>query len=302
MSNKLIRVALIASLAVALPGWASDNLPSSVNPAKGKWTKMRPASFAPTSASAREQCLRAANVDAQDRLTPAMCETLEAKLKGGECRKVLVADGVVFNFMNGRLNGHSGLTLDVEKSLGRTDPALLCDLGDRTFVYWFVGDKGKSCNNVGIVFVATPAPKPALTPVDGACGSNAKRYSFTETTWPSGGNFCASGEQSSPSILFPQAGNTTPWSCLPKNGGRVAKCEAPRDAEPPPPAPRAQVPPVQLRCQPVSRRYIVPSPGQYVYVPGLSVAVCRGQVAIPEIFVNVPSSVTVVIKEETYCQ
>ncbi len=246
MSLQLIRVALMAPLMVALPIWASDNLPTSENPATGKWTKMRPTSFSPTLASAIEQCNRTANANATDRLTPEKCVKFEELLRGSECRKVLVRDGVVFDYMNGRLNGRSGLTRNVEKRIGRPDVALLCDLGDRTFAYWFVGDKGRSCNNVGVVFTATPVTEPPPPPA-------------TEPSPP-------------PKVV-----------------------EAPL-----PPAPRAEVP-VQ-KCSWVLQRYIVPSPGQFIHVPGLTVAVCRGQVAIPDTFVNIPGDVMTVTRQVEVCQ
>lgn len=170
MSHKLNRAALTALLMIALPSWASD-LPTSENPATGKWTRMRPTSFSPTLRSAIEQCNRTAAVDAKDRLTPEKCVRFEELLRGSECRKVLVIDGVVFDFMNGRESGQSRVTRHVAKQIGRPDVALLCDLGDRVHAYWFMGDQGRSCNNVGIVFEASPtvrvdppAPKPADPP------------------------------------------------------------------------------------------------------------------------------------------
>ncbi len=235
-----LRAALTALLMVAVPSWASD-YPTSENPALGKWTRMRPSSFSPTLRSAIEQCNRTAAVDPQDRLTPQMCVTLEEKLRGSECRKVLVRDGVIFDYMNGRESGRSRVTRHVEKAIGRPEVALLCDLGDRVFAYWFMGDKGRSCNNVGVVFEAVPPPSP-------------------------------------PPPLTPSA---TP-------------------SPPPSPAPKAEAP--VPKCGWVSQRYIVPSPGQFVYVPGLSVLVCRGQVAIPDTFVNIPGDVMTVIRQVRVCR
>jgi hypothetical protein len=265
-----------------------------MNPVTGKWERMRPTSFSPTLASAIEQCNRTAEADASDRLTPAMCVKFEALLRTGECRKALVRDGVVFDHMNGRHGGRSRLTHNVEKALGRLDPALICDLGEHVHAYWFVGKRGESCNNVGIVFEAIP---PA--PVAGACGSNATRYSHDVTEWPAEGNFCAVGEPSSPSLLFPQAGRSTLWSCQGQHGGASARCEASREAPPPPP-PRAEAP--QQQCGWVARRYIVPQEGRFIHVPGLSVPVCRGQVPIPDTFTNIPSNVMTVTTSVWACK
>lgn len=237
MSNWLIRAVLTALLALSSQSWANDPLPTSENPATGKWTRMRPSSFSPTLRSAVDQCNRTAAADAGDRLTLDKCVRFEELLRGSECRKVLVIDGVVFDFMNGRESGQSRVTRHVEKAIGRPDVALLCDLGDRVHAYWFMGDQGRSCNNVGIVFTALPKVLPPPPP-----------------------------------------------------------------APPPPPPKVTEAPPaLQLRCQPVTRRYIVPSGGTFVHVPGLSVEVCQGRVPIPDIFVNLPSSVTVVTREETNC-
>lgn len=236
MSLMLIRAALTALLLVALPSWASD-LPTSENPATGKWTRMRPSSFDPTLRSAIDQCNRTAAVDAGDRLTPEKCVRFEELLRGSECRKVLVTDGVIFDYMNGRESGQSRVTRRVEKSIGRPDVALLCDLGDRVFAYWFMGDKGRSCNNVGVVFTAPPKVLPPPPP--------------------------------------------------------------PPAPPPPPPTLKAEVP--EPKCGWLPQRYIVPQAGQTVFVPGLSVQVCRGQVAIPDTFVNIPSDVMTVTRHVWAC-
>lgn len=291
MSKPLMWVALLALLTIASPSWASEtSLPTSENPAVGDWTRMRPTSFAPTIQSAREQCDRTAAENASDRLTPAHCERLEQQLEAKQCKEVAVRDGVVFDAMNGRENGRSHITHGVKKKLGRNDPALLCNLGDQVYVYWFVGDPGKSCHNVGVVF-APPLP------VSGACGSSARTYSHTETAWPAEGKFCTSGTPSPASIIFPEAGKTTFWTCEGSGGGKPDLCQASREATPP----KVAEAPVK-RCVTVKRRYVVQEPGQFIYIPGLSVAVCRGQVYLPNNFVNIPSSVMVVSRDEEVCE
>lgn len=239
-----LRAALMALIAVAVPSWASDTLPTSENSARQPWKKMKPSSFPVDMISVLQQCNRAAKVSGTDRLTTAQCQNLPGLIEAGKCEVKQVPDGIVFDYMNGHESGHSRVARGVKKALGGEDRALICNLGNRTFAYWFTGDKGKSCNNIGIVFTAVPAvvvpaPAPAPTqspvPVAGVCGSNAKRYSATETNWSSGGNFCASGEQSPRSTVFPLAGGSTQWSCLGKNGGKDESCGASRDTAPPPP-------------------------------------------------------------------
>jgi hypothetical protein len=235
-------VALMALLTFASPSWASDDFPTSENPATGKWRVMKPSSFTLEMSSVLAQCNRAAQVSDTDRLTTAMCQTLPALIQGGKCEKRQVPDGVVFDHMNGHESGMSRVTKHVEKALGRTDPALICNLGNRTFAYWFTGEK-RSCNNIGIVFTAPPVVAPTPPP------------------------------------------------------------PAPPVVLPPPPPKVVEAPPVQqLRCSTLPRRYIVPSGGETVYIPGLAVEVCRGHVPIPDIFVSIPSSVTVVTRDEPVCQ
>lgn len=142
-----------------------NDLPSSPLAPKGEWRKMHPSSFRATVRSAYRQCLRSARVSESDALTEAHCLTLRAELQkeaagdDSQCREVLVSDGVTFNYMNGHINGHHGVTELVQKQLGRLDKATLCSLGDGVYSYWFRGDPGRSCNNVG--FVILPKPKPA---------------------------------------------------------------------------------------------------------------------------------------------
>jgi hypothetical protein len=121
-----------------------------------------------------------------------------------------------------------------------------------------------------------PVPPP---PVNGACGTNASRYAFSTTTWPAGGNFCASGEQSSPSILFPQAGGSTLWSCQGKDGGVTARCEASREAPPPPPV-KVEAP-VEPECPLVEWREQIPPPPTYINVPPMTVSVCGNYIMMP---------------------
>ena len=156
---------LTLSLCLCLTALAQSTptkFPTSKNPSLRTWEKTHPTSFQPTVASAREQCNRSADLSATDELTPAMCVKFEEMLSNKTCSVVMVPDGIVFDIMNGLINGRSGMTLNVEKKLGREDRAQLCDLGNNVHAYWYEGDKGKSCNNVGFVFSASPPPPPAV--------------------------------------------------------------------------------------------------------------------------------------------
>lgn len=144
---------------------SKTDFPSSPLTPDWGWQNMHPSSFKPTVRSAYRQCLESAWVSESDPLTEAHCETLRAELQkedageSSQCREVLVPDGITFNYMNGHIAGRHGVTQLVQKLLGRLDRATLCSLGDGVYSYWFRGDSGKSCNNVG--FVIRPEPKPA---------------------------------------------------------------------------------------------------------------------------------------------
>jgi hypothetical protein len=100
-------------------------LNQSVNEAQGDWTRMRPSSFTGTIHSAIEQCLRTANEDPADRLEVSHCMQLETALTNGMCHEQLVADGIVHDRMNGRVDGKSKITKRVRKVLGREDIAIV---------------------------------------------------------------------------------------------------------------------------------------------------------------------------------
>ena len=147
-------VGLLAS-SMLLPATAASaqSLPSSSTPALGQWMKMRPSSFFGTVDSAIEQCSRNAALRSDDLLTPEKCQSFRQKLERHEYNVVMVHDGVVHDLMNGRQNGQSSVTFNVEKSLGRLDRALLVDLGDGVFAYWYTGVLKVSCNNVAFSIV-----------------------------------------------------------------------------------------------------------------------------------------------------
>lgn len=149
--------ALLGSLA-GTPASAQSSLPTSSHPATGEWRVMRPSSFDGTIASAVEQCERDAALDAHDRLRSEHCVRLRTKLTANDCVEVLVPDGIVHDYMNGRQNGKSFVTRNVKKAIGRTDRALYCDLGDGVHVYWYTGIRNQSCNNIGITFVIPVMP------------------------------------------------------------------------------------------------------------------------------------------------
>ncbi|MCA9359851.1 hypothetical protein KC850_02310 [Candidatus Kaiserbacteria bacterium] len=169
-NTRNISVLLLSlGLFAALPASAQSDLPSSSQSPLGDWTRMHPSSFPATAQSAYEQCERSAGKYANDFLTSEKCDLLFAKLMNPEmftaekqCRRVLVKDKIVFDFMNGRVNGQSGVAERVRKMLGREDWADMCPLDNGAYAYFFRGDPGKSCNNVGFVFeqpaVILPSP------------------------------------------------------------------------------------------------------------------------------------------------
>ena len=168
----LALLTVITGFVLTMTSARAAELPTSENPAKGNWTVMKPSSFPASMASVITQCNRAAQVSGNDRLTTAMCQKLPAMIQGKQCKIDMVPDGKVLDLMNGHESGQSRVTFNVNKALGRFDRAVICDLGNRTYAYWFTGEKGKSCNNVGIVFVAPPTqpllpikPGPSVSPL-----------------------------------------------------------------------------------------------------------------------------------------
>jgi hypothetical protein len=167
-------VLLCAVATVVIPAGAESikSLPSSSLPAKSEWKKMRPASFEATNESAYKQCLRTAGLSDGDALNYEKCLILKDKLEHAErypvdeqCHWTLVPDDIVFNYMNGITNGRSGVKQLVKKKLGREDKAQLCSLGHGWYSYFFRGDAGKSCNNVGFVYVMPTPPTPPVKEV-----------------------------------------------------------------------------------------------------------------------------------------
>jgi hypothetical protein len=84
------------------------------------------------------------------------------------------------------------------------------------------------------ITVVSPTP----TPVNGSCGTNAKNYSYTTTSYPSTTNraFCSTGTPSPTAsrIAFPAQGSSQSWKCTGSSGGTTATCLASRDAAPAP--------------------------------------------------------------------
>ena len=78
--------------------------------------------------------------------------------------------------------------------------------------------------NSGIVTAAFPATAP---PVNGACGTANKTYSFTDTSYGSD-TFCSAGTAVPTTPAFPSSGSTTNWSCNGQNGGSNTNCSASR--------------------------------------------------------------------------
>ncbi len=140
----------------------SADLPTSVQEPSGKWIVMHPTSFPAMISSAWDQCRRDANVSESDALTLDKCTVLEQKLSNKACLTEQVPDGIVFDFLSGLSDGKSSIWQTREKATGREDRALLCDLGEGVYAYWFTGVPKQSCNNIAIVL---PPPPVASVPL-----------------------------------------------------------------------------------------------------------------------------------------
>ncbi len=148
------------------PLQASLVFPSSSAPGTfSPWKKMHPSTFDLSIEAVEYQCKRAEPTETW--LTPKHCTLLTEMLEAKQCPEVFVPDGVRLDRLLGRVNGGKGKSqpwAKQDKQTGRLDRALLCDLGDGVYSYWFTGDKGKSCNNVAFTYSPPPPPKPAPPP------------------------------------------------------------------------------------------------------------------------------------------
>ncbi len=150
-------IMLLCVLLTGLPAVSyASALPTSTQPPMGSWKVMYPSSFAGSIDSAKEQCLTDAAISSTDVLTTEKCQILVDELTAKKCPIVMLPDGIVLDYLNGRSRGQSVTFFNKKKQTGRDDRALLCDLGDGLSAYWFTGVKGQSCNNVA--FVLPPVP------------------------------------------------------------------------------------------------------------------------------------------------
>ena len=129
-------------------------LPSSNASGMSPWLVMNPTTFQLTHAAVLEQYDRVAAVESA--LTPEKRDQLEAMLAAGAGEEVWVPDRIGLDYLTGRKTGQPYVYERMRKEIGRVDRALLFDLGDGVYVYWFTGTQ-ESCNNIGVV-VLPPEP------------------------------------------------------------------------------------------------------------------------------------------------
>lgn len=135
---------------------AANSLPSSDQNITRRWLRMNPSTFAVSNAAVLEQYDRAARLDS--RLTPEKRAHLATMLQAKEGVEVMVPDGICLDWLTGRFEGSPFVYSGMCKGLGRNDRALMYDLKDGVTIYWFTGERGKSCNNIGIVIKKKPPP------------------------------------------------------------------------------------------------------------------------------------------------
>lgn len=143
-------------LSAAEPAGAQTELPSSREVPQGYWKNMIPKSYEGRVSDAFAVCLSNANISPLDALTRKKCSLLKYKLLTEECATVSVPDGVTLDILNGLRRGKPDVWYGMNKQTGRFDRAVLCDLEDGLYSYWFTGDPGKSCNNLSFVFNPQP--------------------------------------------------------------------------------------------------------------------------------------------------
>jgi hypothetical protein len=176
------------------------------SPAPNSWRKMNPNSFSDSIAAAVVQCERDARHSTVDRLTSSHCATFKRKLEAGQCDVgARVADGQPYTFMNGPGRVYLGMT----KRTGRIDVTTRCDVGDDITIDWFKGEKGISCNNIGVII------QPKMTPIALApapAKPNCRYVTTTKQSSPSGGLLLSSVNSCccigfTPPLWIPPSGN-----------------------------------------------------------------------------------------------
>lgn len=159
--RKIMLGLVLAPLALGFSTGAiaqSQELPSSVDVMTRDWRVMNPSTFQLSHASVLEQFDRVAVIEAT--LTSEKKERLAEMLANNEGVEVWVPDGIGLDYLTGRRRGAPHVYPDMNKAIGRTDRALLFDLGDGVYIYWFTGTR-ESCNNIGVVVI----PPEPITPV-----------------------------------------------------------------------------------------------------------------------------------------
>lgn len=148
---------LLASTAVAQ---TEVDLPTSREKPLAQWAQMNPQSFRLDDVQLRSQCDRVATLEKDDWFPPEKCAILVAKFLASDYEVVMVPDGILFNYLNGLREGDPYVYRGFEKKLGEENRALLFDLGEGMFAYWFVGDADDgSCHNLGLVLDIERIPK-----------------------------------------------------------------------------------------------------------------------------------------------
>jgi hypothetical protein len=145
----------LPGLLLAAEQSASNSLPTSKNPSQGFWKKMHLGANPKTIEAARSQCDRFADMTLDDNFTLVHCVVLQEKLTNGQCKEVVVGDedNVTHDFLGGRNNSTARNTT---KLTGTNDPALLCDMNDGLYAYWYMQSSEESCNNLGISIAEVP--------------------------------------------------------------------------------------------------------------------------------------------------
>ena len=151
----LVSALLLALGFSASTAFAADppTLPSSPTAAR-PWLKMNSTTFPVSTVSVLEQFDRVSRYDL--RLMPQDRARLDAMLETGQGIEVWVPDGIGLDYLTGRVNGKPGVYRGMRKQLGGSHRALMFDLGNGKTVYWFTGQKGISCNNIGVVIYSPP--------------------------------------------------------------------------------------------------------------------------------------------------
>ncbi len=133
-----------------------------------KWKQMRANSFSvdiKLALSIDDQCGRIVAFD--DRITADDCHEAMVRYEVGECKIELVSQGTRLDALTGLLRGKPHVWTNKEVALDHDPLATHCVLANGKEFFFFNGEPGVSCYNLGVKLPKPVVPLPPPEPVTG---------------------------------------------------------------------------------------------------------------------------------------